>query len=252
MDIVEGSHGADAVIRALPPPPVASLAVEHPTTLLSSTIVVEAVMKKYLDALVKGCNQPIRAEKERVDDGESRKLYESSLKRITGHMNDEALRHLASLEFPRNEESDAPREVEGGDVSGKSKGNSQEKDCCNNETIPILAPFIDTNGSCKIFEGIDEACPFDLKDPCRRNGKSIASVEDRDLTLERNSFELPELHDMYKESQINKNKFTMGDMTCVTFYSSFEGNWRNLLGVSRITVNVDDLEESVEYDDGEF
>ncbi|KAK8628731.1 hypothetical protein V6N13_009314 [Hibiscus sabdariffa] len=160
--------------------------------------------------------------------------------------------NASSLEFPRNEESDAPREVEGGDVSGKSKGNSQEKDCCNNETIPILAPFIDTNGSCKIFEGIDEACPFDLKDPCRRNGKSIASVEDRDLTLERNSFELPELHDMYKESQINKNKFTMGDMTCVTFYSSFEGNWRNLLGVSRITVNVDDLEESVEYDDGEF
>ncbi|KAK9041404.1 hypothetical protein V6N11_016506 [Hibiscus sabdariffa] len=60
MEIVEGSHGVDAVSWSLPSPSVAQLAVSHPTALLSSSIVVGAVMIKNLDALFKGCIQPIQ------------------------------------------------------------------------------------------------------------------------------------------------------------------------------------------------
>ncbi|KAK8560966.1 hypothetical protein V6N13_026401 [Hibiscus sabdariffa] len=60
MDIVEDLHGADTVSRALISPSVASLAVSHPMTLLSSPIVVEAVMIKNLDASSKGCIQLIQ------------------------------------------------------------------------------------------------------------------------------------------------------------------------------------------------
>ncbi|KAK8681260.1 hypothetical protein V6N13_053665 [Hibiscus sabdariffa] len=60
MDIVEDLHGANAVSRALISPSVASLAVSHPIALLSSPIVVEAVMIKNLDASSKGCIQLIQ------------------------------------------------------------------------------------------------------------------------------------------------------------------------------------------------
>ncbi|KAK8626211.1 hypothetical protein V6N13_133862 [Hibiscus sabdariffa] len=64
--------------------------------------------------------------------------------------------NATSLGFPRKEESDAPKQVEEGNVSGNSKVVSQEIDCFINEVDPMMAPAIDNKGSRKFNEVLGE------------------------------------------------------------------------------------------------
>ncbi|KAK8510950.1 hypothetical protein V6N12_036863 [Hibiscus sabdariffa] len=64
-DTIGGLDGADVVAKAHPPPSVASSSVTYPISSLSSSMVVEGVMKNNfmknnLDASLKSCIQPIQ------------------------------------------------------------------------------------------------------------------------------------------------------------------------------------------------
>ncbi|KAK8982526.1 hypothetical protein V6N11_046446 [Hibiscus sabdariffa] len=289
-----------------------------------------------------GCKEPVeamsptkaRVVSEEAVGGDSRKSSFVCLKKITGHVDDEALRRLeranehlsisssdsssekvsrkskaspasrqslgeadsfktSSLGLLKHEETNTHKEVGEDGVSGNSKAVSLEKDCYNNEAIPLVTSDIEISGTRKVKEvvgedmrvglsalgkdsdffcdptgvdvlsmglhpqypldrgsgdkirgkpssaeitkraekdkdlistkrdseereapncvlesqEIDVFCPLDREGLCRRNGKSKASFVDGGSNSERKNFELPEFHNVFKESRLKKKRF---------------------------------------------
>ncbi|KAK8557270.1 hypothetical protein V6N13_013545 [Hibiscus sabdariffa] len=199
----------------------------------------------------------------------------------------------SSLGLLKHEETNTHKEVGEDGVSGNSKAVSLEKDCYNNEAIPLVTSDIEISGTRKVKEvvgedmrvglsalgkdsdffcdptgvdvlsmglhpqypldrgsgdkirgkpssaeitkraekdkdlistkrdseereapncvlesqEIDVFCPLDREGLCRRNGKSKASFVDGGSNSERKNFELPEFHNVFKESRLKKKRF---------------------------------------------
>ncbi|KAK9011192.1 hypothetical protein V6N11_044046 [Hibiscus sabdariffa] len=75
-----------------------------------------------------------------------------------------------------------------------TKGDSEEREAINPNCILES-------------QEIDMFCPLDREGTCRRNGKSKASFVGGGSNLEGKNFELPEFHNVLKESRLKKKRF---------------------------------------------